>query len=46
MRINSAMMGKLACDLIVSRLKKPSRELHVLKVKQQLVKRGSCRHIT
>ena len=42
MKINTALMGKLAGDLMMNRLRKKSKEIHVLKVKQQLIERGSC----
>ncbi|GAK59072.1 transcriptional regulator, LacI family protein [Candidatus Vecturithrix granuli] len=46
MRINNELMGKLAGEMILERLKNQSGELHGLKVNQQLVERGSCRRIT
>jgi LacI family transcriptional regulator len=46
MRINTALMGKIAADLIVNRLKRNPEDIHVLKVKQQLADRGSCRRIS
>jgi LacI family transcriptional regulator len=45
MRIDSTMMAKLACDLMISRVEKPTKELHVLKLKQQLIQRRSVRKI-
>ncbi len=42
MRIDTALMGKLAAEMILSRIKQKSDDIHVLKVKQQLVDRGSC----
>ncbi len=43
MRINTGLMGRLACTLLLDRLRDGSEDIHVLKVKQQLMKRGSCR---
>lgn len=45
MRINNELMGKLAGEMILERLKTQEGQLHGLKVNQQLVERGSCRHI-
>ena len=45
MRINTALMGQIAADLLLSRIRRKSEDIHVLKVKQQLVDRGSCRRI-
>ena len=45
MKINTALMGKLACTLLLDRLNGESEDIHVLKVKQQLMKRGSCRKL-
>ena len=45
MRINTALMGQISADLIVNRLRRNPEDIHVLKVKQQLVDRGSCRKI-
>jgi DNA-binding LacI/PurR family transcriptional regulator len=45
MRIDSTMMARLACDLMISRIEKPTEELHVLKVKQQLIQRRSVKKI-
>ena len=42
MRIDTAMMGQLAGELLLKRLRDPGLGLQVLKVKQQLVERGSC----
>lgn len=41
MRIDTAYMGKIAAQMIVNRIQHNPQELHVLKVKQQLVRRGS-----
>jgi LacI family transcriptional regulator, galactose operon repressor len=45
MRINTALMGQISADLIINRLRRNPDDIHVLKVKQQLVDRGSCRRI-
>jgi DNA-binding LacI/PurR family transcriptional regulator len=45
MRINTALMGQISADLIINRLRRNPEDIHVLKVKQQLVDRGSCRRI-
>ncbi len=45
MKINTSLMGKLAGDLMMNRLTKKPEDIHVLKVKQQLIKRGSCRRL-
>ncbi len=45
MRIDSTMMAKLACDLMLSHIKKSSKEIHVLKVKQHLIQRQSVKKI-
>ena len=43
MRINTALMGQISADLILNRLDRKPEDIHVLKIKQQLVDRGSCR---
>lgn len=43
MRINNELMGKLAGEMLLERLNKQRQDQHVLKVNQQLVKRGSCK---
>jgi len=45
MRTNAVLMGQISGDLMINRLKKRPEDIHVLKVKQQLVDRGSCRQI-
>lgn len=42
MRINTSLMVRTAWDLMMNRLHTKPEEIHVLKVKQTLVKRGSC----
>jgi LacI family transcriptional regulator len=45
MRINTALMGQIAADMLLSRIRRNPDDIHVLKVKQQLVDRGSCRRM-
>lgn len=45
MRINNELMGKLAGEMLLDRLKHHQEDIHALKVNQQLVERGSCRQI-
>lgn len=40
--INNELMGKLAGEMMLERFSETERPVHVLKVNQQLVKRGSC----
>jgi len=42
MRINTTSLGKLACNLFFDRLQNNIEEIHMLKLKQQLVRRGTC----
>lgn len=42
MRINTTSLGRLACNLLLDRLRDHIEDIHVLKLKQQLVKRGTC----
>ncbi|MGO8695779.1 MAG: LacI family DNA-binding transcriptional regulator [Rectinemataceae bacterium] len=46
MRIDTTYMGRIAGQMMHNRIAHNPQELHVLKVKQQLVKRGSVREIT
>jgi LacI family transcriptional regulator len=43
--INTALMGNLAGDLAMNLLHHDIEDLRVLKVKQQLIERGSCRRV-
>ncbi len=43
MRINTTYMGKIVFQMLMNRLEHKPEDLHVLKVKHQLVKRGTCR---
>jgi DNA-binding LacI/PurR family transcriptional regulator len=45
MKIDMGYVGRLAVDMLSNRLKNDIRTVHVLKVKQQLMDRGSCRAI-
>ena len=45
MRINSTLMGRITAELLLNRLKHRQEGIHVLKVNQKLVDRGSCRAI-
>jgi DNA-binding LacI/PurR family transcriptional regulator len=45
MRIDTAYMGRIAAQMMHNRLVHSPEEIHVLKVKQQLVRRGSVREI-
>ncbi len=42
LKINTSLMGRITGELLMNRLKQQSEDIHVLKVKQQLVDRGSC----
>jgi LacI family transcriptional regulator len=43
MRIDTALLGKIAANLMFDLMRTMSPEVHVLKVKEQLVRRASCR---
>ena len=45
LRIDTTYMGKIAAQMVLNRITHNPEELHVLKVKQQLVRRGSVREI-
>ncbi|MBN1834741.1 MAG: LacI family DNA-binding transcriptional regulator [Spirochaetales bacterium] len=45
MRINTTYMGKIVSQMIQNRINHRPEDIHVLKVKQQLVRRGSCREL-
>jgi DNA-binding LacI/PurR family transcriptional regulator len=45
MRINTAMLGRIAANLMLERLRGDYGEVHVLKVKEQLVRRATCRKL-
>jgi len=42
MRINTAYMGKIIYQMLMNRMEHKPEDLHVLKVKHQLVRRGTC----
>lgn len=45
MRINTTYMGRIVCQMLMNRIKHKPEDIHVLKVKQQLVRRDSCREL-
>ena len=45
MSINTGLMGKYAAEMMLERNRGTYSESHVLKIKQQLIRRGSCREI-
>jgi DNA-binding LacI/PurR family transcriptional regulator len=45
MHIDTTYMGRISAQMMINRLTHYPEEVHVLKVKQQLVERGSCRKI-
>jgi LacI family transcriptional regulator len=45
MRINTTLLGRIAADLLVDRINRGHEDVHVLKVKEQLVRRQSCRSL-
>ncbi|MCK5153183.1 MAG: LacI family DNA-binding transcriptional regulator [Spirochaetales bacterium] len=45
MHIDTTYMGRISAQMMINRLTHYPEEVHVLKVKQQLVRRGSCRKI-
>ncbi len=45
MHIDTKYMGRIAAQMMINRLTHYPEEVHVLKVHQQLVERGSCRKI-
>jgi LacI family transcriptional regulator len=45
MRIDTTYLGRITAQMMINRLTHNPEEVHVLKVKQQLVRRGSCREI-
>jgi len=45
MQIDTALMGSIACGIMENRLNRTAAGITVLKVKQQLVLRGSTRHL-
>ena len=42
MRINTTYMGKIIYQMLMNRMEHRPEDLHVLKVKHQLVRRGTC----
>ena len=45
MRIDMGYVGRLAVEMLMNRLNNAIETVHVLKVKQQLAERGSCRRL-
>ena len=45
MRIDTALLGKIAANLMFDRMRNTDSDVHVLKVKEQLVRRASCRQV-
>jgi len=45
MRINTTYMGKIVAQMMQNRINHKPEDIHVLKVKQQLVRRGTCREL-
>ncbi len=45
MRINTSLLGRIAADLMLDRVKRGHEDVRVIKVKEQLVKRASCRRV-
>ncbi|MDR1930446.1 MAG: LacI family transcriptional regulator [Treponema sp.] len=46
MRTNPELLGKFSAEMFFNILENPLESNHVLKIKQQLVERGSCRRIS
>jgi LacI family transcriptional regulator len=44
MRIDTSLLGRIAANLMLDRLRSSDTGVHVLKVKEQLVRRASSRH--
>ena len=45
MRIDTALLGRIGANLMWERMSRSDTGVHVLKVKEQLVKRGTCRAV-
>jgi DNA-binding LacI/PurR family transcriptional regulator len=45
MRIDTTLLGKIAANLMFDRMRNTDSDVHVLKVKEQLVRRASCRQL-
>ena len=45
MRIDTTLLGKIAANLMFDRIRNTDSDVHVLKVKEQLVRRASCRQV-
>ena len=45
MRIDTTLLGRIAANLMFDRMRNTDSDVHVLKVKEQLVRRASCRQV-
>jgi LacI family transcriptional regulator len=45
MRIDTTLLGRIAANIMFDRMRNADSDVHVLKVKEQLVRRGSCRQV-
>ena len=45
MRINTSLLGRIAANLMLDRMRSHHDDVHVLKVKEQLMRRESCRKL-
>ena len=45
LKINTAQLGKLAVEMLMNRIDNQPEDIHVIKLKEQLIDRGSCRRI-
>jgi LacI family transcriptional regulator len=45
MKINTALIGKIAAEMMLHRFASNPPDIQVLKVKEQLIERGSCRNL-
>jgi len=45
MKINTTYMGEIVALMVQNRINHNPEEIHVLKIKQQLVRRGTCREL-
>ena len=44
-RIDTSLLGRIAANLMFEVIRGPESGVQVLKVKEQLVRRASCRHL-
>jgi DNA-binding LacI/PurR family transcriptional regulator len=45
MRIDTTLLGRIAANLMFDRMRNTDSDVHVLKVKEPLVRRMSCRQV-